>query len=468
MTAPGLRPAQERFLARWMAQPRLGGALDRGLGKTRAAQLGMRLQFEVGKWLVVAPTRVARLVWRQEAEQWGDLDPSRIRLLEPADFDRWEGEPAVKPKGWQPGDLVFRDIRETRKRVRQIVEENDVVLATWDWVAPLAEVFGTNSPFQGVVYDEGSYVRTKSAKRWQAARWFAAQAQGARTVLNGTPIVKNWEGVWAQSYLLDEGETFCRTLGDFRNQFLRPVAWGPGGYVREYGDPTALQLQDLHGRFHRLWIVEQRTDDMGSEYEVTCDLDPEHWKQASRFLRGAIAECEGRRILPANAGVGWSKALQVCNGRVYDEHRDVVELHPHKLEALQEIVDTSERGVMVLCWFIHDMDAVQRWFGKHAVRIEKGLEQWVGGKKKLLITHPRSVGHGLNLQGAGHTAVWFGLQPDLELYLQANARFPREGQTHRVLLPRLTSRHPAEVAVWDTLCGRGTALGNLMKWKDKL
>jgi hypothetical protein len=461
-----LKEAQEAFLERWLTQPLLGGALDRGLGKTRAAQRGMRLRWEIDRWLVLAPKRVANLVWRQEAEKWGEIDPGQVRVLTPADFGMTTDVPAVKPKGWQAGDLVFRDIRETRKYIRGLIGGFKYTVASWDWAGDLSEVLGSRVPFGGVVYDESGFVRTKTTERWQAARHLAAGAD-VRTALNATAYVKNWENVWAQSFLIDRGETFGRTLGDFRRDFLRPVGWGPGGYVRDYGDPTASQLEELQRRFHRLWLAIEKPDDMGLEYEIPCELDEEHWKAASKFLRGAIADCAGRSILPANAGVGWGKALQLCGGAVYDDGKPLKWLHRHKIDALLDLIEGAERGVMVLTWWKHHEAMVLEALGKHAVPT-KDLERWIRGEAKVLVSHPRSVSHGLNLQDVGHTAVWFGLQPDADLYIQANGRFPRDGQTHAVMLPRLMSSHPAERAVWDVLSGRMGALEALMQYKDKL
>jgi hypothetical protein len=465
-----LRPAQERCLDRWMRQPFLGAALDRGLGKTRVAQHGMQLFFEINKFLVVAPGRVARLVWRQEAAKFGHLDPGRMRVLGPEDFDMWcpRERPEKAPKNWRAGELVFRDVKATRRHLRSLIAENDVVVVPVNWLWTLSEALVTgpeSSPFDGFIFDESGYARHRESLVWRGARRFAVQAQGARLMMNGTPRVRSWEEVWSQSYLIDEGETFGRGLGEFRNAFLRPTSYGPGGHVAEWGDPTAAQLEGLNAGFGALWIAEQRTDSMGTEIEIPCELSAEHWSIASKFLRGAVADCAGHTVLPINAGVGWSKSIQACNGRVYDEHKEVIELHQEKLDALEEIVETTERGILVMCWLDSDHAAVLKRLGKKAIsiKVKGGLESWMAGKPQVLVAHPRAASHGLNLQAVGHTLVWLGLHPDLELYLQAGARFPREGQTHPVVIYRLMTNHPAETAVWKTLQGRGSALDNLMQ-----
>jgi hypothetical protein len=473
MEHPPLNAAQDRALDRWMKQSNLGFALDRGLGKTRVAQLGMHLQFEVDKWLVVAPGRVARLVWPAEAEKWGYLNRGRMRVLSPSDFDMhapttpadapagWA--PAGAPRGWQSGELIFRDVKATRAHLRGLVRDNDVIVVPVNWLSTLAQAL-TVSPFAGMVFDESGYARNKDTLVWRGARHFAVQAR-TRLMMNGVPFVKNYEGLWAQTYLIDEGAALGRGLGDFRGRYLRPTDFGPGGHVRAYGNPTESQLEALHAEFHRLWIVERRTDDMGAELQVLCELDGEHWGAASQFLRGAIAACAGHDVLPANAGVGWAKAIQVCNGRVYDEHKDTIHLHSNKLDALEEILETTERGVLALCWWDHDHAAVLKRLGKRAIsiKVKGGLESWMAGKQQVLVAHPRAASHGLNLQAVGHTLIWLGLHPDVELYLQACARFPRAGQTHPVVIYRLMTAHPAERAVWNTLTNRMTALEALLQ-----
>ncbi len=64
---------------------------------------------------------------------------------------------------------------------------------------------------------------------------------------------------------------------------------------------------------------------------------------------------------------------------------------------------------------------------------EKDVRDWNNGEIDVLLIHPASAGHGLNLQQGGHIAVWYTLPNwNLELYQQANARIYRQGQKENV------------------------------------
>jgi SNF2 family DNA or RNA helicase len=58
----------------------------------------------------------------------------------------------------------------------------------------------------------------------------------------------------------------------------------------------------------------------------------------------------------------------------------------------------------------------------------------------MLVAHPASAGHGVNLQHGSDTLVWFSLPWSAELYAQANARLVRQGQRNTVNIHVLLSR----------------------------
>ena len=75
-------------------------------------------------------------------------------------------------------------------------------------------------------------------------------------------------------------------------------------------------------------------------------------------------------------------------------------------------------------------------------------------KTKVLITHPASAGHGLNLQAGGHIIVWFGVTWSLELYQQANARLHRQGQTKPVMIYHLITKGTMDERVMKAIANK--------------
>ncbi len=65
------------------------------------------------------------------------------------------------------------------------------------------------------------------------------------------------------------------------------------------------------------------------------------------------------------------------------------------------------------------------------------IERWGRGEVPLLLAHPASAGHGLNLPRGAHHLVWYGLTWSLEEYVQFNGRLHRQGQEKPVIAHRL-------------------------------
>ena len=135
------------------------------------------------------------------------------------------------------------------------------------------------------------------------------------------------------------------------------------------------------------------------------------------------------------------KLLQMANGAVYDENREVFRIHDAKLDALEEIADTcAGQPILVFYNYQHDLERLQERFPR-AVKMggSDTITAWNNGEIPMLLCQPASAGHGLNLQEGGHISVWFGLTWSLELYQQANDRLHRMGQRNAVMVHHLVA-----------------------------
>ena len=144
-------------------------------------------------------------------------------------------------------------------------------------------------------------------------------------------------------------------------------------------------------------------------------------------------------ISALNAAALTTKLLQFSNGALYDENRAVHLEHDQKLDALSDIIEEAgDQPVLVFYSYIHDKQRILERF-KHAreLKTSEDIKAWNSKKVRLMIAHPASAGHGLNLQAGGNIIVWFGLTWSLELYQQANARLDRQGQTKPVMIYKL-------------------------------
>ncbi|MDF8247701.1 ATP-dependent helicase, partial [Listeria monocytogenes] len=140
-------------------------------------------------------------------------------------------------------------------------------------------------------------------------------------------------------------------------------------------------------------------------------------------------------IVAVNAAVLSNKLLQLAGGAIYDEDKNVQHIHDRKLEALEGIIEESQgEPILIFYYFKHDLERLKAKFKDlRTLESDETIDEWNSRKIPLLAVHPKSAGHGLNLQKGGHIAVWFSLTWSLEYYQQANARLVRQGQESAVI-----------------------------------
>ena len=171
-----------------------------GTGKTVTTLSALdRLLYDFlkdGPVLVIAPKRVAENTWSKEADKWEHLQHLR----------------------------VSRVMGDRNKRVTALDTPADLYVINRENVVWLVEWCGRHCdgwPFKNVVIDELSSFKSAQAKRWKALRRVRGQID--RIIgLTGTPRPNGLEDLWAQIYLLDQGERLGRTISAFRARFLVP------------------------------------------------------------------------------------------------------------------------------------------------------------------------------------------------------------------------------------------------------
>ena len=172
-------------------------------------------------------------------------------------------------------------------------------------------------------------------------------------------------------------------------------------------------------------------------------------------------------ITAVNAAVLSNKLLQFSNGAIYGENHEFHEIHQAKLEALEEIVEAANGNpVLVFYSFKHDAERIKKRLKTYRPVELKGsaeIQAWNAGQIPVLLAHPASAGHGLNLQTGGNVIVWFGLNWSLELYQQANARLHRQGQTKPVIIHHLVAPGTMDEDVMASLSRKGESQDALME-----
>jgi SNF2 family DNA or RNA helicase len=189
---------------------------------------------------------------------------------------------------------------------------------------------------------------------------------------------------------------------------------------------------------------------------VTTSMPPATLEIYKNFERTLLAELDdGEQVEAVTAAVLANKLLQFANGGMYtDEKRNWSEIHTAKLDALAEIIeDNAGENILVSYNYKFDLERLLKRFPDAVVldKQQETIDRWNRGEIKLLLAHPASAGHGLNIQAGGAIVVWFGLTWSLEHYLQFNARLHRQGQQKPVRVIHIVSEDTIDERVLSVL-----------------
>ena len=204
---------------------------------------------------------------------------------------------------------------------------------------------------------------------------------------------------------------------------------------------------------------------------VPVTLDAKADKAYKQLEREMLLEVDDSTIDAGTAAVLTNKLLQLCNGAVYDEMRNVVKIHDCKLEAFLEVLEgLNGKSALVFYNFQHDVVRIKKALEKSGLRVRqlskdtaKDVDDWNNKEIDVLLAHPQSCAYGLNLQDGGNHIIWFGLNWSLELYQQANKRLHRQGQKEPVIIHHLIVEEGVDQDVMIALGEKGATQDRLMQ-----
>lgn len=414
-------------------------ALEMGLGKsvsTLTAICDMLDGFTASKVLVIAPLRVANSVWAQETCLWEHLNHLRVSVC-------------TGPE---------------KARRAALSVDADVYVINRENVMWLAQNYGKNWPFDTVVIDESSSFKNSSSKRFKALRKMLPQIE-RMVLLTGTPSPNGLMDLWSQMYLIDYGERLGRTLTGYKQRFFEPDFMGYKFSLRSGADET----------IHRLVsdkVIHMSADDyldLPDRIDIVqrVNMPAAAMSDYKDFERTMLAELDdGETVEATTAAVLANKLLQWSNGAMYtDQSGNWSETQVAKLDALSEIIeDNPGENILVAYNYQSDLARLLKRFpqAKQLDKKQETIDAWNRGETPLLLAHPASAGHGLNLQKGGALCVWFGLNWSLEYYQQFNARLHRQGQDRPVRIAHIVCEGTIDERVLSVLRDKDAVQGNLL------
>ena len=379
-----------------------------GLGKTATVLTVIRdllKSGEIKRVLVIAPLKVATQTWPTEISEWRHLQNLDYTLIRSDD-------PHVRVQ-----------LAQSRKRIHIINRE--MVL----WLVNLwAEA--KRWPYDMIVIDESSSFKDHKTNRFKALKRVRRLVK-RMVQMTATPAAESYMGLFAQFYLLDGGERFGNSVTRWREENFKH-----NEYSKSY---TILPERKEHimEKVADITLVMRAEDHLDLEEPLKLKrklrlTDPE-MKAYKAFEKTLILKLpSGEEIEALTAAALSQKLLQAASGAVYDETKRAVPFHNHKIEDLEELVEELDGSpLMISYWFKSSKERLMRAFPKAVLmdRAGKAVDPWNRGEIPLLLVHPQSAGHGLNMQyGPGHDLYFFDMFWSGELYNQIIRRLARQGQ----------------------------------------
>ena len=414
--------------------------LDMGLGKTVStltALVDLHYSFTIRRTLIIAPLRVANTVWKQEAIKWAHTRGLSIDIA--------TGTP--------------------KNRLAVLFSPCDVVVINRENITWLVEHYGSKWPFDCVVIDESSSFKNPTSKRFRSLKKILKLTE-YMVLLTGTPAPNGLMDLWSQSFLIDNGEALGRNITAYKSRYFET------DYMGYKYTPYSWSKEVIEAKISDYTLSMQAEDylELPSRMDITVDvvMSKKTKESYDTFKKDLILFMEqGEEIEAMSAGVLANKLLQYANGAMYvDEFKNYSIVHDEKLDALEGIVDDNPNENILLAYnYKFDLERILERFPQAVVLEKDGsqIEDWNNGKIKMLVCHPASAGHGLNLQKGSGTMVWFGLNWSLELYQQFCARLHRQGQTRPVKIFHLVTKDTIDERVMEVLGDKSATQHSLLK-----
>jgi SNF2 family DNA or RNA helicase len=430
---------QKRAIELMVKQACAGLFLDPGLGKTSISLAAFSVLGEEGfvkGMLVIAPLRAIYNVWPAEVKKWRDFNGLSVGILHGPDKNE-----------------VFE-------------EDHDVYVINPEgvaWLTPkLMRLRPDDWPFDMLVVDESTKFKSASSQRFKLLRKVLHNFK-RRYILTGTPTPNGLLDLFGQIFILDLGNSLGQYITHYRNSYF--FSSGYGGYT---WTPMLHAMRDISEAISPL-VLRMAAEDYLELPELTqtmiwLDLP----KAARKIYKGLeddfITEVGENTITAPSAAAAGIKCRQVLNGAIYHEEesekRKWSHVHDVKMDALVDLVEElSGQPLLVLYEFKHDRERILKKFpdcavlgGQSMKKDQIVIDRFNRGEIPMVVGHPASMGHALNLQGDCAHICWFGLTWNFEHYDQAIKRIWRQGnEAPRVIVYHLCIRDSLDVAVVKAL-----------------
>jgi SNF2 family DNA or RNA helicase len=431
---------------KWLLENAAAGLLfDPGLGKTSTTLGAIKILDKTDmlvQVLIIAPLRVCYTVWPGELDKWDDFKGLTHAIVHGPKKKQALNSGAqillINPEGlkWLFSQPEWKQMKLT---IRLVVDES-------------TKFKNTNTL---------RFKLLKAQLRYFVSRW----------ILTGTPAPRGLLDLFGQMYIVDMGLSLGQYITHYRNAFFDPT--GFGGYTWEPRHDSEAKI----AKRIKPYLLRARAEDFIDlpdvlETNVVINLDEKARKLYTDMEDELFSVLDGKELSAANAAVASGKCRQITGGALYvhDEVKKLVksdryiEIHDEKLDALVDLLEQRQgKPTMVAYEFKHELERITKalakaGFGKvpyigggvSAAAGDALARRWNDGDLPVLLVHPDSVSHGLNLQGCegGDTLVFYTTTWDYEKYDQLVRRLRRQGsKSKKIFVIRLVAAATVDLIV---------------------
>jgi SNF2 family DNA or RNA helicase len=440
-------PYQDRSRQDIVENPNYGLLMDLGLGKTVTTLSAIEeLIYEycqVRRVLVVAPKNVALFTW-------------------PAEIEKWDHTQKLK----------YTVIHGHNKKMERLQTDAQVYIINYDGLPWLAENYHSAPEFDMLVIDESTYVKNTDAKRFEISLAISEAAAKRTVILTGKPIPNGLHDIWAQIFLLDRGKRLGVAKEAFTNfWFIRKN--NGFGYVPRRG-----ATNEITSKIKDIAVSLKNTDylDMPElvNNKITFELPAKVMKQYKKLETEFFLELENADIAAFSAPALSMKLRQFVSGFLYDSNKVAHPVHKSRLTALDEIMESLNGSPLLLAvQFVEEVNMIREHL-KYEVpavyskttnkQTKEHMAAWDRGDLPVMVVHPQSVAHGLNMQSAAWNIAWFSMPWSLDLWDQLVARLWRQGQkSKRVVNTSFCAKGTIEEVMHHVLTGKAKTQNEVLE-----
>jgi len=419
--------------------------LDPGLGKTAivlSAFTTLQQKRLAKRMLVIAPLRPVYGVWPTEAQKWGQFSHYSVGVLHGG------------------------------KKEQTLKKLHDIYVINFEGIGWLSsKLNGKPWPFDVLVVDEISYLKNTQTQRFKTLKPLLNKFD-RRWGLTGSPAPNSLLDIFGPQYIIDQGATFGPYISHFRTTYFYPS--GYNGYEWKLQSDGEKRIQEkLDGKVLRMAALDHLDLPELAYNDIMVELPVKARDTYNAFEKALTIEFEQGSVTAVNAAVAVMKCQQIANGGSYldGDERAFTFIHDVKTEAVQDLVEELSGNPCIIGYhFAHDLARLQAAFPAAPVigsgvvgnKLDAIITAWNAGEIPVLLAHPMSAGHGLNLQGAGHAVIWYSLTWSLEIYEQFIRRLWRQGQQNRIMVHHIIAKDTIDEAIIKAVRRKDKTQQNLL------